>query len=282
MNNEELKKKINQIGTMALSSSEYPYQLTEDEKTRRIKELEQRAKHLNSIPGELKIGMNCDRCKNRGYYFIVNHDNLFDVVMVNPCDCADSRRTEKAMRDSGLGTNTSSYTFDTYQADEDWQKHIKKTAQEFTKKDGWFYIGGQSGCGKTHICKAICYELTYKQGRKPIYMTWRTEVASLKGKRNDGLSFDKHLDIFKKADVLYIDDFFKVGKNAEPTEADVNIAIEILWHRYFNDMTTIISSEILCGKLEDVDEALASRILEKAKDFILTVKNDKEKNIRNK
>ena len=84
--------------------------------------------------------------------------------------------------------------------------------------------------------------------------------------------------------VLYIDDLFKIGKGQDgrkqrPTSADVNLAFEILNYRY-NKPTciTIISSELYAEDILDIDEAIGSRIYERAK--IVNISNDRAKNQR--
>ena len=76
----------------------------------------------------------------------------------------------------------SAYTFDSYRADEVWQKPIWDGAHayldDYTGK--WWYIGGQVGAGKTHICTAITGEML-RRGMEVRYMLWRDEATALEG-----------------------------------------------------------------------------------------------------
>ena len=58
--------------------------------------------------------------------------------------------------------------------------------------------------------------------------------------------------------------------------------MELINYRYLNKKVTIISSELYYQELEQIDDAIASRIRENADDgkFVLSIKRDKERNIR--
>lgn len=156
------------------------------------------------------------------------------------------------------------YTFDAYQTPDADRHRIKSLAQRFTENDkGWFYICGQSGSGKTHICTAICNRLIDK-GSNVYYMRWRDESRQIKAMITENV--DDFLDRLKKVSVLYIDDFFKGGVS----DADLRLAFEIINARY-NDsrLRTIFSSELMLRDIMQKDEALGSRIYERAEGFIV-------------
>lgn len=139
---------------------------------------------------------------------------------------------------------------------------------------GWFALCGQSGCGKTHLCTAICRELLLA-GKNVRYMLWRDEIVRIK---QGGEEQQRILEDFKNVQVLYIDDLFKSG-DARPTAADINYAFEILNYRYnCPELITILSSELTEDELLDVDEAVGGRIYERARAF--TIGRSREKNYR--
>ena len=82
--------------------------------------------------------------------------------------------------------------------------------------------------------------------------------------------YEDRINEMKEADVLYIDDLFKTGKDKEgnyqkPTVADINLAFEIINHRYNKqNLYTIISSECTLAQILSIDEAVGGRIAEKA------------------
>lgn len=235
-----------------------------------------KAETVNASVGELdkQDGYNCPLCRNKGYTMqATTEDGKWRIVAVE-CKCHKIRKSLRRMQRSGLKNIIRDYTFARYQTPEPWQQRIKEAAIAYAQNsDGWFFIGGQSGSGKTHICTAICRELLLAE-KEVLYMLWRDDIVRLKALVTDAEQYGKAIGRYKEVDVLYIDDLFKAGKGVDaamqkPTAADINIAFEILNYRYNNSLPTIISSECAIGDLMDIDEALAGRIIERAKAFSL-------------
>ena len=229
-------------------------------------------------------GYNCPICKNKGWIVKrVEENGSFYQVCVD-CTCVEIRNNILRMRRSGLKDIIKDYTFDKFEDTEPWQKAIKKAAMEYAKHpDGWFFLGGQSGSGKTHLCTAICREFLLA-GKSVRYMLWRDDIVKIKGAVTDSAEYCKLIDTFKRVDVLYIDDLFKTGKAADnsfqkPTGADINVAFEIINYRYNNPaLLTIISSELTEDELIDIDEAIGGRIYERARAF--TIGKSRDRNYR--
>lgn len=244
---------------------------------------------LNAMEGNRheEDGYNCTACKNKGYVFKVveYEDGSFSHVCAD-CKCAEIRRSIMRMKRSGLKDIIKDYTFDKFEATEPWQQTIKNAAKEYAKnQEGWFYLGGQSGCGKTHLCTAICREFLL-EGKRVIYMLWRDDIAKIKSLAMDAEERQKTIDRFKMADVLYIDDLFKTGRNPDgsepkPTAADINTAFEIINYRYNNPaLLTIISSELNEDELLDIDEAVGGRIFERSKSISIAKNRSRNYRIR--
>lgn len=260
------------------------------------KEREQmKADSYNRTVGNLDKtdGYNCDICKNKGFISTVYHNEQFGYyseTMV-PCKCQKVRNAIQRLNRSGLKNIVKDYTFDKYEAQEPWQQTIKEAAQRFCQdsENNWFFIGGQSGAGKTHICTAIAVK-QIKSGKEVKYMLWRDEIARIKAVVNDPDQYGSMMKDLKETDVLYIDDLFKGGKGEDgkykpPTAADINAAFEIINYRYNNPgMITIISSERTLVELNDIDEAIAGRIAERSKEFgyCINLKPDRKRNWRMK
>ena len=232
-----------------------------------------KADSLNSTEGRLnkEDKYDCRVCRNKGYLAKAVEDR----VVFADCRCMEVRRAIGRMQRSGLKDVIRDYTFEKFQATQPWQKAIKEAAMEYAEHPaGWFALCGQSGCGKTHLCTAICRELLLA-GKSVRYMLWRDEIVRIK---QGGDDLQKLLDSFKTAEVLYIDDLFKCG-DGRPTAADINYAFEILNYRYNNPkLLTILSSELTEDELLDIDEAVGGRIYERAKAF--TIGRSRVKNYR--
>lgn len=230
-------------------------------------------------------GYDCRICKNKGFIAkLVESPGGVYSHCITDCRCVEIRNSIMRMKRSGLKDIIKDYTFDKFEDSEPWQKAIKQAAMEYAKNpEGWFFLGGQSGAGKTHLCTAICREFLLA-GKRVKYMLWRDDVVKIKGAVTDSEEYSKAIDQFKTIDVLYIDDLFKTGKAADnstqkPTGADINVAFEIINYRYNNpSLLTIISSELTEDELIDIDEAIGGRIYERAKAF--TIGKSRDRNFR--
>lgn len=267
-----MKKKFN-VPDIAIE------ELTPDEYNKR------QVDSYNSSKGNLVEldGYNCTLCNNKGDFQYIKES----YVYTKPCSCMDTRKAIANMKKSGLGNIIRDYTFDKFEAKEDWQKNIKEKAQAYLHDEdtSWFFIGGNPGSGKTHICTAICREFLL-QGKRVKYMLWKEESTLLKAVINDPHVYTSRIEKLKHVDVLYIDDFLKPIKGKDghvmpPTTADVNLAFEILDYRKNANLRTIISSERFIGEIIGIDEATGSRILEKTKNqYFINIKRDKSRNHR--
>lgn len=235
----------------------------------------------NSRRGYLDDGFNCLKCRDKGVIYgksSLRGDLVTEAVC--ECECMNKRRIVRLLNNSKL--NLRKYRLDGYHHSEKWQQSIYDGATSFLEGvfGSSFFIGGQSGCGKTFICSAICIELVKRQSRKIEYMLWKEDSTYLKQIINDPKEYQPELDRFQKVEVLYIDDFFKTGKNESPTTADVQLAFTILDYRYRNNMPTLISSEFTLGRINQIDAAIAGRIKEMCGDYTYSIKEDSKKNYR--
>jgi DNA replication protein DnaC len=238
-------------------------------------------------------GYDCKLCNNRGFITELAKNERFGYYYTKRiyCKCQKVRSAIRRLKASGLQNFVKDYTFEKYEAAEKWQQHIKTTAQNFLKDDSnnWFYIGGQSGAGKSHICSAIAVQYI-RDGKDVKYMLWRDEINKIKAVVNDAQQYEDLIKPLKEIAVLYIDDLFKGGKDESghqkpPSEAEVRAAFEIINYRYNNpELVTIISSERTLVDLNRIDEAIAGRIAEKTKinGYCINLKPDASRNWRMK
>lgn len=231
--------------------------------------MKMRLEWYNSTTGNLK-GYNCPLCKNRGDFYVIRDGYLFS----QDCECMKIRNAIREANNSGFDGSMKVNTFDTYKAESNWQEDVLKKAKAFVVNGKWFAILGESGSGKTHICTAITRDL-FMQGKSVKYMQWVEDSGRLKARVNEPQEYDALLDVFKNAEVLFIDDLFKI----EPTIADVRLAYELINYRYVKKLTTIISSEKQLDELMEIDSAIAGRINEMAGNYLIKIKG-KDKNLR--
>ena len=189
---------------------------------------------------------------------------------------ADAAFAAKRMRE--IEKITRGQTFQNFICRHQWQRSLKTMAESYARNpDGWFYIGGQSGCGKTHLCLAICKELA-RQRQFVTLCRWREDIWLLSDR-----SFDKSeermrkLKTLKTAGTLFVDDFLK----GHAGTSEKQIAFEIIDARYLAGKRTIISSEYsLKQVIETFDEAIGGRLKEMCGKNIITIPEDRNRNYR--
>lgn len=228
--------------------------------------------------------VNCDKCNNKGYYVEPENCGTYYTEKQVTCGCRKQRKPIRAMLRSGLQNVINDCTFEKFKVTEDWQKSVLDMAKRFIENGGenWFYFGGATGSGKTHLCSAISIELLRK-GKDLKYMLWQDEAKKLKAHINEN-DYADLIEPYKNVEVLYIDDFFKVARSefsaSRPSQGDVNLAFEIINSRYAQKKITIISSECTLADLLDIDEATAGRIKQKCGEYCLSIAPDRNKNYR--
>ena len=240
-----------------------------------------RADTINSTPGDL-TDYDCPKCRNRGFLADIREDGS---LYTKDCSCMRIRRCIREMEKSGLKNSIQKMTFQAFQADADWQKTVLKAAKDYAGQNttDWFVMCGQSGSGKTHLCTAICRQRLWA-GQEVRYMSWRETVTMLKAMSLDSEKRTELMDRYRNAQILYIDDFYKCGKTDDgkstPTQSDINLAFELINHRYINNLVTILSTERTPHELVAIDEAIGSRIIERASTHMYHINKDLKKNYR--
>lgn len=245
----------------------------------------------NATTGDRNLldGYDCPICKNRGMIAVLTETNGIYGDANRFCVCNEIRKQRLRLKKAGLLHMVETCTFDRYETPDAWQAAIKEKALRFTQDDEhrFFFIGGQSGAGKTHICTAITAHYI-DQGKRAKYMVWIDESNKLKGLVTEPGEYAAAMDEIKKTEVLYIDDLFKPirganGQITPPSYADIRLAMEIINYRYNNPgLITIISGERTIDELLYLDEALAGRISQLSKEggYCINLKKDSGRNWR--
>lgn len=235
-----------------------------------------RVEMANQIPGKL-TGYDCKLCLNRGYTTEMKENGI--VIRVE-CKCMKTRRSLSRLKRSGLSNLVKDSKFDLFETDTKWREEAKSLAQKFANNpDGhWFFASGTPGCGKTHLCVAICREFMLK-GMETRYVLWMDTVKKLKSVVNTD-EYQEILDTLRTVKVLYIDDLLKVARNQEPSTADISIACELINDRYIDkNLITVISTERSPEELMKFDCSMWSRIYQRSKGFSFIARGD-DKNWR--
>ena len=217
---------------------------------------------------EIEESYKCTKCRDMTFILVENE--------ALPCECRALREAEDILKKSGIGREFRNKRFDNFDfsrsmATMKGYKNAMDYENEFldieNSRCNSIMFLGQVGSGKTHLSMAICNELM-DRGISVVYMGYRDAITGIKQNMMDRVYYNKMMNRYKSARVLFIDDLFK-GKI---TDSDVNIMFELINHRYFNNLPVIISSELSVSRLIDVDEALGSRLVEMTKGRVVELR----------
>lgn len=249
-----------------------------DELLRKIDRIRRENPHLSSPNPEPKY--ECLKCKDTGFIYRTDEKG-YEVAY--RCECYEIRRSREMMKRSGISGEFQKKTFDNFSTNGNGQlENAKNKAMQYvehfvdTEHDRYNSImfAGQVGAGKTHLGTAICGELMTK-GVAVIYMAYRNAVTKIKQNIIDEAVYNRELNQYTSARVLYIDDLLK----GRLTDTDINIMYEIVNYRYMNNMPIIISTEKSPNELLVFDEAIGSRLIEMCRGNIIQLRG-KELNYR--
>lgn len=250
----------------------------------KVKKIETEVKTFNQKYGS-DYWYKCEECHNRGVKAVLRYkkDGNPDLF-ISKCKCFDIRKANRIKDQSGLYEMCRKYTFENFRTDTSFQEIMLKAAKKYVLKErnDWFYIGGQSGSGKTHICTAIIGNMNPKW--EAVYMPWREKIDIIRFISQGKCRYDEYkyeMEQYLKPKILFIDDFLKTpGSN--PTYVDLSFAYSIINYRYAReDLITIITSELSLPEILKLDEAIAGRIAERCtRNSIVIIPKDKSKNFR--
>lgn len=226
---------------------------------------------------------NCPICKGTEYVEWKEIHFGIEYECAEPCICLKRKRQLKRMEDSNLA-NPAGMTLNRFFVAEPWQQNLIEKATRFvgykpTSADDilpWFFIGGQTGAGKTHICTGICSQLI-DQGRSIRYEIWPDLATDLKARQNTP-EFTEMMKRLQNVDVLYLDDVF----HGDATKADMELLWNIVNGRYTGNKQTIISTEMFLSEIIDRDHGLGGRIHERASGYICQIQRNVTRDYRRK
>lgn len=129
-------------------------------------------------------------------------------------------------------------------------------ARDFAESpNGWLFIQGRFGCGKTHLAASIANE-SVANGTPTLFITVPDLLDSLRFTFNDqSISFENRFNEIRQAPLLILDDF----GTQSVTEWAKEKLFQILNFRYINNLPTVITTNLVLG---EIDGRLRSRLEE--------------------
>lgn len=224
----------------------------------------QKSRSLTSRNNEV---FKCEKCRDREFLLVINEDG-YEVA--KECECRKVRQHERRIKNSKISKTFQNKNFSNFEEITENHKKLKDCVIDFFKKkeieEHSILFLGQVGSGKTHLAMALTNNLL-KQGKNVLYIDYRSFISKLKQNMLDKEEYKKMLTEAKEVEILFIDDFFK-GKI---TESDLNIIFELINFRYLANLQMIITTEKTLEELQDIDEAITSRIIEMTGGYVINM-----------
>lgn len=237
-----------------------------------------RREHLSSDPPPIQY--ECPKCRDTGFIYHTDENGHETACR---CECFAIRQANDMMKCSGISAEFQKKTFDNFatrgnpqllNAKTKARQYVENFVQTEHERYNSILFTGQPGAGKTHLGTAICGALM-KNGVAVIYMAYRNAVTKIKQNIIDEVVYNRELNRYTSARVLYIDDLLK----GRLTDTDINIMYDIVNYRYMNNMPIIVSTEKSPNDLLAFDEAIGSRLIEMCRGNIIQLQG-KELNYR--
>ncbi len=210
----------------------------------------------------------CEICKDMEWIYDGTSNSAKE------CTCREVKQYRRILEYSGISEAFQTKTFENFNVKKNpVLMKAKKTAVDYTQsfeeirksKHNSIAFVGQVGAGKTHLAAAIS-NLLMKRGIGVLYANYRDVITYLKQNMLDEENYQREINKYKKASVLFMDDLFK-GKR----DKDDNIIYEIVNHRYFAGLPMIITTEFDFDKWIDFDEAIGSRLTESCEGRVVSL-----------
>ncbi|HSQ89516.1 ATP-binding protein [Romboutsia sp.] len=214
----------------------------------------------------MESSYNCDKCEDKGY-IVVNEDGNEAVKF---CECREVKLAKERLEKSGIADRVKTNTFKNYRVNNSTRENARNVCVKYItdfNRDKCLLLQGQVGSGKTHLAIATCNKLLEKYSVK--YMSYTKDINELKFNMTDTDFYNKKIGEYRNTSILFIDDLFKGFEKGDYSRAraELRIMYDIINYRYDNKKAMIITTELSTDKLLELDEALASRIIEMTNNF---------------
>jgi len=210
----------------------------------------------------------------------ITFDNTYEVWV--ECSCTKTRKINNLIKSSEITDSFKQMGFGNFDVEGKEQVIIdsRDCAMEYftnyesikkTRKNSIALLG-QPGAGKTHLLTAIANNFIQKKVIPVLYFPY---VEGFNELRADLKNIEVMLHRMKEVEVLFIDDLFKPVKGIpQATEWQLSQLFSVINYRYLNHKPIMISSELDIDRMLNLDEALATRIAEMCRSYMVVIKGD--------
>jgi DNA replication protein DnaC len=218
------------------------------------------------LTGDLLGDPNCPHCHGIGYLRVDVPIGDQDFGRLEACVCRRAQVTQAVRRRLFALSHLDELkdlTFDTFkprgrqglgemqgnslQAAYNQAKHYAETLE------GWLFLQGGSGCGKTHLAAAAA-NFAVTLGVPTLFLTVPDLLDTLRFSYDDkDVTFEERFDEIRNARLLILDDFGTQNATGWAQEK----LFQIINFRYINRLPTIVTSNLI---LDEIEDRLRSRL----------------------
>ncbi len=119
--------------------------------------------------------------------------------------------------------------------------------------NGWLFLQGGAGCGKTHLAAAAA-NYAVDLGVPTLFLTVPDLLDALRASfDSEDTTFEQRFDEIRNAQLLVLDDFGTQNASGWAREK----LFQIMNYRYINKLATVVTTNLLLG---EIDERIRSRL----------------------
>ncbi len=201
----------------------------------------------------------CPRCKGAGYLRLdvpFGHPNFGKPIA---CECKETERKEKRRQQLREMSNLDafhSHTFSTFNSNVPGMREAFQVSVTYAQNpDGWLFLIGPNGCGKTHLAASIANQ-NLDNGSVVLFSVVPDLLDHLRAAfaPNATEVFDQLFAKMREAEVLVLDD---LGAQQSSPWANEKL-FQLLNYRYNLGMPTVITANP--RGLQSIDERIRSRL----------------------
>ena len=200
----------------------------------------------------------CPVCNDAGYYCLdvpISDPNFGHLIS---CECKLREKMDRRQSELRRLSNLQAFEdkdFASFNPDVPGVRSVFVLCQEYARNpQGWLFLFGGYGCGKTHLAAAIANEAIRRE-----YDTMFTVVPDLLDHLrstfgpSSEIEYDERFELIRNIQLLILDD---LGTESATPWAREKL-FQIMNHRYNLRLPTVITSN---GNLDKLDPRLHSRL----------------------